>query len=185
MRRLLALAVICLLQSAPAIGRMIGAKDPSEGGRLWPGKEQGIAGYRVTRTRGEVIEVVKVSEKKPWYYFTHATGKMSSQLMVSVSKIEPILQADLDKKAAVDRELHAEAVKQEKERREEEEKIRLEEFRLAAREEARTKARTEARTEPAAAGYSTSSSGRTNYTGPRGGVYHYSASGKKVYSKKK
>ncbi len=38
---------------------------------------------------------------------------------------------------------------------------------------------------PAYGGTSTGSSGKTIYTGPRGGRYHYSASGKKVYEKKK
>jgi hypothetical protein len=31
----------------------------------------------------------------------------------------------------------------------------------------------------------TTVSGQPNYTGPRGGEYHYSASGKKVYTRKK
>lgn len=31
----------------------------------------------------------------------------------------------------------------------------------------------------------TTASGQPNYTGPRGGEYHYSASGKKVYTRKK
>jgi hypothetical protein len=198
-RMLIALAVVSLVPAVAAFGQTIGSKDPAEGGRLWPGKEHGIVGYRVTRKRGEVSEVVKITEKKPWYYFTDGSGKMSSQLIESVAKIEPIMQADIeaasgsaiktsDPKLASGGAIKAKENNQDDQSQRESE---LYESRSAARITGRTKARTTARQysqQPTSTfvDQSQSNSGYTAtgiplHTGPRGGVYHISSGGNKVY----
>lgn len=125
--------------------------------------------YRVTRTGGQTFIASSYVEQKPWHIFTAPGGKQSRHMSSSIASIVKLDSADAKKAAG-------EAIDVES--------------RNQARTVARTRARVAARTAPPAppvvesddsgGGY-----GSGTHIGPRGGVYHYSASGNKVYSKRK
>jgi hypothetical protein len=140
--------------------------------------------YKVTREGGETFYVVSFTKKPPWYVFTDTHSKKQNQLMTSVAKIEPLPEAEAEKvvdayRVADDGSASA---------------------RLGARVEARTKARVSAPSssrkssrssrradpDPPFLPYSPLSAGASPtglplFVGPRGGIYHYSANGNKVY----
>lgn len=188
MRAILASLVLAGLALVPSVqAQQIITRDPSIGGKEWPGSEKGIAGYRVIRKGGKTVEVRRVVEKSPWYHLTDFTGKSTSQLMASVDRVEPIYQAEVDKIAA-DEEKFRQFQAEESQRKVREERA-LADARLAgrleeARDQGRQEARMQANTSVSTSYRSSYSGGSSTHVGPRGGVYHYSASGKKVYHKK-
>lgn len=145
--------------------------------------------YKVTRTNGQVYYFVDYTKKSPWYIFTTTRGTKASHLIDSVAKVEEIPEPqikEIEKKVDAGLPISSDEPK--------------------ARTTPRVEARTTARTEPptgrmpdfppllgstghtrlgSGGGTSSSSSSSSTHVGPRGGIYHYSASGNKVYHSRK
>jgi hypothetical protein len=157
-----------------------------------------LARYKVTRVGGEIFYVVSFTEKPPWYIFTDVQGTKRNMLKTSVAKIEPLDEETALKVAENAPTAHSSFGTN---------------LYNGPRIEARVKARVAARKRPPGVSPSSSVSSsrpraslvapsdepidqsRSNvgttatgiplHVGPRGGVYHYSASGRKVYSSRK
>ena len=138
--------------------------------------------YRVTRTGGQTLLATAYTKVPPWYVFTDLRGKKINNLVASVETIESLTPA----------EAAAEAEKESRRTVTIAERVGPSP-RIEAKIEARSAARLEARMRPPdpfpVATFSGSSGGGARWSGggvhvgPRGGVYHYSASGNKVYHK--
>ena len=146
-----------------------------------------LPAYRLTRTDGSVILIVSYVKKGLFYVVTDMRQHSTQHLIESVKSIEPLSQeemdkasADLDQPSAVAPEYSA---------------------RTSPRIEARTTARRTGRryarkdgiklppsipvesNSTSAASLGTTATGIPLHMGPRGGIYHYSANGNKVYER--
>jgi hypothetical protein len=122
--------------------------------------------YLVTRTNGDKYLVVSFEKQPPWYVFTRPNGVKSQQLMEpveSVDEIPPERAREFLARANADREAEA--------------------ARIAAKLKAKMEAKNPPPPDPPAA-VSVAPSTSGVHVGPRGGVYHYSKNGNKVYHKK-
>lgn len=153
-----------------------------------------LPNYRVTRTSGKTFLIVSYTKSGQWYTFLDIHEKKTNNLASLIEKIEPLPEGEAI--ALIDKADSA-----------------GEDSRTSSSRGPRVQARTEARTSPprgksqnrqttseaggtddspspasfSSGGYSsgTTATGLSLHTGPRGGVYHYSANGNKVYQRKK
>ena len=190
MRFVLAL-LLGLALASPSFGQSKSSGSP-------PAPAAGAPGYRMTRRDGHMYLIKRYMKQGTFYVVTDINGKNTSHLIDSVASIEPLTKEQLAEEGP-----HYETPGASK---------GPESARISARTSARTTARTKARAQdpepkelefssipdipparPAASsdsftsssGPGTTATGIPLHVGPRGGIYHYSKSGKKVYEKRK
>lgn len=165
--------VFALTASAvPASGQTSSASTP---------KGQGVSLYRLTRKDGSVSYLTEYHKKGYFYVVTNLDGKVTQHNVDLVAKIELLTGEE------------ANAIRSGGAGEKSEPGSEAPLARYSARTQARTQARTAPRRryyapQPDPVPYSPWSMGATPtglplYMGPRGGVYHYSASGNKVYQR--
>jgi len=134
--------------------------------------------HRVTTTRGEVLNVVSYTKKEPWYSLVLPNLKKRQVLISSVQSIEGLSEADAiastdesGESSAADSADHG---------------PRIEARTVARRSPPRRRPRFSAdyMSSPMPSGGltgGTTATGLPLYMGPRGGIYHISSGGNKVY----
>ncbi len=154
--------------------------------------------YRLTRTGGEVVYIVSYVKKGQFYHVTDGRGKVTQHFVGSVKSIEPLTEQEAKlaeggtgADAAPDLGSSAGSA---------DIPYDLPSARTTARYTPRTTSRTTARTgarrsyslddplpalDLSASNIGTTATGIPLHMGPRGGIYHYSKSGNKVYQRKK
>lgn len=164
--------------------------------------------FKITRVGGQVYPVVSYTKKPPWYVFTGIDGKRSNHLISSVESIEPIPEEKADEAvadlksmgdgASVSARLSPRTEARTQARTSfntlssasESSDSSSSTYRPGASSTSTRVPRSPAPPEPEPDNLSRSNAGYTPtglplHVGPRGGIYHFSASGKKVYQKRK
>jgi hypothetical protein len=147
------------------------------------------AGYRMTRTDGNVYLLKSYKQDGRFYTVTDINGKVTTHLIESVLSIRELSEEKLDEAVATYEPPGVSARASSS-------------TRTSARTSSRSKARTTARIpdpvpvpkpDPPPSSYTSADSSSLGSTatgiplhmGPRGGIYHYSKNGNKVYQRKK
>jgi hypothetical protein len=153
--------------------------------------------YRLTRTNGDVLYIVSYEKKGQFYVVTDTEGRVTQHFVGSVESIKPLSEEEAGSAGEGDNSSYSSGPGS---TRHSGSFFGPSSARTSAKSTPRTTARNRARTtarrsynypdylpflDMSASNIGTTPTGIPLHMGPRGGIFHYSASGNKVYHSRK